>query len=130
MPSPHPYRFSGISDFIAGDGVKPSFAVKIPGLFFVGRVSDALSQIPTTEAKNRADMYAVADEAIAALKAAVVTVEAAYAHVRAACPTSEEIEAEAEAAKVEAAKVEAAKPKAAKVEAAPASIREKSIAGA
>lgn len=83
---PNPYRFPGITDFIAEEGVKPSFAVKIPGLFFVARLVDALSQIPETAPKNRAAMFAVADEAILALKAAVATAEAAYAHVLAECP--------------------------------------------
>lgn len=82
----NPYRFSGITDFVVAEGLSPSAAAKISGLFFVARVSDALSQIPTTHPSNRASMFAVADDAIIALKAAVATVEAAYAHVLEACP--------------------------------------------
>jgi len=80
------YNFPGITEFIAHEGIKPSFAVKIPGLFFVGRLVDALSQIPGAAPKDRTSMFAVADEAIVALKAAVVTAEAAYLHVLEACP--------------------------------------------
>lgn len=81
MPKHPTYRFTGISDFIASEGVKPSFAVKIPGLYFVGRASDALCQIPETDEQNRQAMFDVADEAIVALEAAVATVKAARAHV-------------------------------------------------
>jgi hypothetical protein len=91
MQNPNPYRFTGISDFVAAEGIKPSFAAKIPSLFLVGRVADALSQIPTAKPEHRAEMYAGAREAIEALKASVATVEAAYAHVLAACPTAEMI---------------------------------------
>lgn len=83
------YRFPGIVDFVPKGGVKPSFAAKIPGLFLVGRVADALSQIPTTPPEHRAGMFAVAREAVDALKAAVATAEAAYADVLAHCPPPE-----------------------------------------
>jgi hypothetical protein len=80
------YRFPGITEFVPTEGVKPSFVTKVPGLFFVGRVVDALSQIPTADPRNRAAMFEVADEGIVALKAAVTTVEAARADVLKHCP--------------------------------------------
>ncbi len=112
---PHPYRFSGITDFVSAEGLPPSAAGKIPGLFFIRCLSDALGQIPEARPEHRAGMYAVADDAIAGLKAAVATAESAYAHVLNACPTSEEIAA----AEAEAAKLKPAAP-----------IKEKPLAGA
>jgi len=107
MATEAPYRFPGITDFIASEGIKPSFAVKIPGLFFVARAVDALSQIPTSDPKSWAEMYAVADEAIAALEASAETIKAARAHVLEACPpppkTKEEKAADRAEAKAEKA---------------------------
>lgn len=86
MSNPAPYRFPGIADFVPRAGVKPTFVAKIPSIYMVGRVADALSQIPTTDPRHRASMFEVAREGIDALKAALATVEAAYADVEKHCP--------------------------------------------
>ncbi len=81
-----PYRFPGIADFVKRDGLNPTFAAKIPGLWFVARVADALAQIPTAKPEHRADMYGSARQAIAALHSALGTAVAAFDQVMANCP--------------------------------------------
>ena len=85
MSMSKPYVFPGITNFVARDGIPPYMAAKIPGLFFVARVTDALSQLPAAHAPSRPDMLKHAEEWRAGLVAALKTVDAAIADVKANC---------------------------------------------
>jgi hypothetical protein len=74
--------------FVAGEGLTPSLAAHIVGSrnWFMGRVIDALSQIPTARPEHRAEMFAVARQAIAAMHASTLTAVAAFDEVMRECP--------------------------------------------
>lgn len=80
------YRFPGVKTFsdaaLASGKVRPDFAGKVTGEWFVARAVDALSQLERVPASSAPAVLAQAEDALAALRACADTVEAALAHAR------------------------------------------------
>jgi hypothetical protein len=81
----NPYRFNGMADFVVSEGLRPSHAAKIQSIWFVGRVSDALSQMGEAPPEARPAMLVEALASRDAIAAALATVDAAIEHARRGC---------------------------------------------
>jgi hypothetical protein len=75
-----PKNFPGLTEFMAEADIPPGYAAHVQSLWFIGRVVDAASQIPTAPTPETAEAhFEQMDFAERALEAAAETVR----HVRA-----------------------------------------------
>ncbi len=102
-----PENFPGMTAFVVGDGLRPSFASRIVGNWFVARVGEMLSQIATTPPEQRAAMYAEARHALLAVHQCEATCLAAIDWMTARHPPMKGHEDEAKAETRSGAELEA-----------------------
>jgi hypothetical protein len=75
------YSFPGITKFVSGEGVRPSFEAKVTSSWLMSRLVDALAQIPPARPEHRAEMFAEARAVILAMNSCTLTATAAFDEV-------------------------------------------------
>lgn len=83
------YRFPGITKFMAAAGLGPAALVKAPGVWWIARAVDAISQIPHVPPEHRPDMLEVALTRRNEMAAALTGLDAAIEEVRHHCCRSQ-----------------------------------------